>query len=55
MELLRELLNKSDKNSNILELTEIKFGEFSPEVVALFEDFKHVQMLVISNCDLKTL
>ena len=29
MERLREALTKSDKKSNILELTNIKFGEFS--------------------------
>lgn len=57
---LNEIKKKIDESKNgeeliDLDLTEIKFDRFTPEICALIEKEKNLEVLIIAGCGLKSL
>lgn len=48
-------IKKKDPNFTELDLSEVKIGKFTPEINALIEKCKNVEILHLIDCDLTTL
>ena len=52
---IKDRLDKEPDNLNMMELSGINIGAFTPEIKAYLERFKKVKVLMLRNCHLDSL